>query len=189
MAAGIIAAAGTIVVGLYLWDRWHMNNLAKEAALALKKQEIETARVAREVMEREIRIKEEQARIALEIMKRNAKIRNGIIIGVTATVTGVGLGYAIYRLYKSISTSRQQQKQEQDLLAAKKVLLTSLAPHTREEVGPLGIPSACEQAAFNLLTLKGGKPTLDEIKSSYHAQGPQILQQTGTPVAMLAQPN
>lgn len=143
--------------GIYFFHRRHVNNLAKLKAL-------EEARLARELFEREMRIKEEQARaaaeqarITLEIMQRNAKIRNNIIIGVTATVTSVGIGYAIYRLYKSIVTSWQQKKQEQELFAAKSELLNALATANHEEIGQFELPTTCTPRVCKLLALPGGK--------------------------------
>jgi F0F1-type ATP synthase membrane subunit c/vacuolar-type H+-ATPase subunit K len=158
---GVGLGVGIVIGGgIYFFHRRHVNKLA------------------RELFEREMRIKEEQARIAL----RNATIRNNILIGVTATASGIGIGYAIYRLYRSILMHRQ----EQDLRDAKEKLLDTLTTANHEERGQFELPTSCTTHACKLLALPGGNQALSDIVSAYRKP---ILQQAGAPAAMLAQPN
>jgi hypothetical protein len=153
---GVLAIVG----GGYLGYHLYCNRCAQ----------FEEAKLARELFEREMRIKEEQARIALEIMQKNAKLRSRIIIGTIATIASTGIGYAIYRLYKSIVTSRQQKQQEQELFVAKHKLLDTLATTNHEAIGGFGLPASCNPYACNLLALPGGKQALTDIVSAYNNQ-------------------
>jgi hypothetical protein len=191
--------AGTVaVVGLsYGGYRLYRSDVAQRAALALKEsaQKIaeENARVAREVMARELlirekdaeaarKIMEENARVALEILQRSAKIKNIVIITATVTVAGIGLGYAGYRLYRSIKEHRQQEKQvqkllqqERDLSGAKQTLLDAMVVNAHNEVGLFGLPEGCGQAAGSLLVFPGGPQAVEEIVRVLQRQGAQAV--------------
>jgi F0F1-type ATP synthase membrane subunit c/vacuolar-type H+-ATPase subunit K len=127
-------------------------------------------------------IQQEQLRIAL----RNATIRNNILIGTTATASSIGIGYAIYRLYKSIVTNRQQKQHEQELFAAKSNLLDALATANHDDKGQFELPTSCTTHVCKLLELPGGNQALSTIVSAYRKP---ILQQAESSTAMLAQPN
>jgi F0F1-type ATP synthase membrane subunit c/vacuolar-type H+-ATPase subunit K len=143
VAVGITCIVIPAIAAGYLGHRWYMKYQLYKEELALK----------------------EQARL---LALRNAKIRDGAIIAVTATTTSIGLGYAIYRLYRSIQERRQQKKQEQQIFSARQELLTTLASHAREEeVGYWGVPTACEPCLHRLLALQGSGQALEEIASAY----------------------
>jgi hypothetical protein len=127
-------------------------------------------------------IQKEQLRIAL----RNATIRNNILIGTTATASGIGIGYAIYRLYKSIQEHIHQKKQERELFAAKSNLLNALATANHDDKGQFELPTSCTTHVCKLLELPGGNQALSTIVSAYRKP---ILQQAESSTAMLAQPN
>lgn len=157
--SGIIIAAGPVIGAGYICYRLYQRLRFKSAEIALKEQEVENARKMQEILEREIRIKEETARIAREIMQQNAKIRNILLISSVATAATIGIGYAGYRFLKN-------RWQEQDLSTAKKTLLEAVISNEHNEIGQFRLPQGCARAAGTLLALPGGRHALDEVASS-----------------------
>jgi hypothetical protein len=185
VTTGAVIVVVPIAAGGYFGYRWLMHYRGTQLAMRIagagakialdeseckKRIAVEAAAFAREVMRRKIQIKEEAAAVARTIALRDAKVRNGAIIAGVATVAAVGLGYAGYRLYRSIEYHRHQEIQEHDLLLAKQSLLSEIDSHARAEVGLYGLPQGCSRAAGALLVLPRGREALDEIVGAFHLQ-------------------
>ena len=170
----ITVATGTVLYGGY---RFYRRDALERAILALKESEriIEekAAEAAREMLAREMHIKEEDAKMARElhekkalaklaIMMRNAHIKNGLLISVAVTAAGVGLCFVGYKYFQH----RKRKKQDQDLCIAKQGLLSAIARNEHNEIGLFKLPEGCAEAAGSLLALPGGKLAFDEIIST-----------------------
>ena len=184
----ITVATGTVLYGGY---RFYRRDTLERAILALKESEKtlkdseialkiseriiaeKAAEAAREMLAREMHIKEEDAKMARElhekkalaklaIMMRNAHIKNGLLISVAVTAAGVGLCFVGYKYFQH----RKRRKQDQDLCIAKQGLLIAIARNEHNEIGLFKLPEGCAEAAGSLLALPGGKLAFDEIIST-----------------------
>ena len=170
----ITVATGTVLYGGY---RFYRRDALERAILALKESERiiaeQAAEKAREILDREMRIKEDDAKMArkllekkaqteLAIMLRNTNIRNGLIISVAVTAAGVGLCFVGYKYFQH----RKRRKQDQDLCIAKQGLLNAITRNEHNEIGLFKLPVGCAEAAGSLLALPGGKLAFDEIIST-----------------------
>lgn len=100
-------------------------------------------------------------------------INNAIRTGKPIAWTGIGIAgtYVAYKIYDSFTYrygneatyKRLRYEQELALLAAKKNLLMMLKNNIRGELGTLGLPKACDQAARILVLLPGGLEELEKI--------------------------
>ena len=167
----ITVATGTVLYGGY---RFYRRDALERAILALKESERiiaeQAAEKAREILDREMRIKEDDANMVrkllekkaqteLAIMMRNANIRNGLIISVAVTAAGAGLCFVGHKYFQH----RERKKQEESLFVAKQGLLGAIARNQHNEIGQFKLPVGCAEAAGCLLALPGGKLAFDEI--------------------------